>query len=264
MMFRNLFLEFGAKALGFRADELRSTPAWTYIQSEPSEMRQLLFISKVLAFSFSTWKKHTTFIKGFQDFCWHRDANPLECTPTLLNVYLLQSAQNGKSFGFVTAVVDALSFVYRFFLVRDNLVDSTVHTVLKFLKKVCTSVSLRKAPFGSAEIRKLWDTMDKNYPNLSDVPLVELRSFVMLVIQHASFCRFSDIANVKLSDLFFELDYFKIVIRYSKTDQTGEGQTVYVPDSSTGLRSPHRLMCLFLHRVHGEGNDSIYLFPPLK
>jgi hypothetical protein len=96
------------------------------------------------------------------------------------------------------------------------------------------------------------------------VPLVQLRTFVLAVIQYSSFCRFSDLAVVKLTDVIFELDYFKIVIQYSKTDQAGHGQEAYVLKSVDTVRDPHMLMCLYLQRLDTYNIDDLYLFPPLR
>ena len=86
----------------------------------------------------------------------------------------------------------------------------------------------------------------------------------MAVIQHASLCHFSDIAQLKLSDLFYELDYFKIHIQFSKTDQNGIGQVAFIPKLSSSVRDPHSLMCLYLSVMHEMQNENVFLFPPLK
>ena len=56
----------------------------------------------------------------------------------------------------------------------------------------------------------------------------------MTVFQHVSFCRFSDLRSLRLADVLHEVDYFKIHVRYSKTDQAGLGQTVFIGFCSQG------------------------------
>ena len=41
----------------------------------------------------------------------------------------------------------------------------------------------------------------------------------------------------------YEVDYFKIYIKYSKTDQAGVGQTVFIPDIDSVHQDPHMMMC---------------------
>jgi hypothetical protein len=87
----------------------------------------------------------------------------------------------------------------------------------------------------------------------------------MIVLQHATFCRFSDVRQLKLSDLIHEVDYFEIKIRYSKTDQAGVGQTVYLPKTKHTDHNAHMLMCLYLEKIGTLNNDQdCYLFPPLQ
>ena len=90
---------------------------------------------------------------------------------------------------------------------------------------------------------------------------------MLAVFQHQTFCRFSDAEKIQLSDVFHDVDYFKITIRYSKTDQQGEGQFVYLPKSSSPYRNAHMLMCLYIEKMGFEGlasSTDLYLFPPLK
>jgi hypothetical protein len=132
-----------------------------------------------------------------------------------------------------------------------------------FVAKVCPKNSNLKQPFGSFEVRKMWNYIEKKYPALSRVPIVTLRTFVLAVVQYHSFCRFSDLAVVKLSDVVFDVDYFKIVIEYSKTDQAGAGQNAYVLKSADKLRNPHMLMCLYLRELDSYDVPDLFLFPPL-
>ena len=160
-----------------------------------------------------------------------------------------------------------MNFLYRFFLVRETIVDNSVSAVLKFLEKTCPRNVHLRCGFGSVEVRQMWDKLEKKSNGIENVSLVELHTFVMAVIQHASLCRFSDIAQLKLSDLFdlfYELDYFKIHIQFSKTDQNGIGQVAFIPRLSSGVRDPHGLMCLYLSIMHEPQDEGIFLFPPLS
>ncbi len=54
----------------------------------------------MLAYSTATWKHQASAIKSFLQFCESRELNPFECTPSILNLFMLHKAQNGKSVGF--------------------------------------------------------------------------------------------------------------------------------------------------------------------
>ena len=89
-----------------------------------------------------------------------------------------------------------MNFLYRFFLVRETIVDNSVSAVLKFLEKTCPRNVHPRCGFGSVEVRKMWDKLEKKSNGIENVSLVELHTFVKAVIQHASLCRFSDIAQL--------------------------------------------------------------------
>jgi site-specific recombinase XerD len=234
------------------------------VQATSTPADQQLFQARVLAYSVATWTSHASALQVFYDFCENRVQNVLQATPYELNLFLLHIAQQGKSFGSIQRFLNAISFVYRFFSVPDIVQDSSVYDVKRFLAKVCPHIANKKLPFGSAEVRALWDKINDT-GGLSSLSLLELRTFVMTVLQHATFCRYSDVKEIRLADILFELDYFKITIRYSKTDQEGVGQYVYV-SKSAGVYDAHMLLCLYLTVVPENDADPTrcYLFPPLR
>jgi hypothetical protein len=69
---------------------------------------------------------------------------------------------------------------------------------------------------------------------------------------------------VRLSDVIHTVDYFKITVQYSKTDQKGTGQDVFVLKTVDKSRSPHMLMCLYLQRLDTYDVQDLYLFPPVE
>jgi site-specific recombinase XerD len=256
-MFRNLLREFAVKVLKIPAATVDTSPL---LHQHTGQEGELLLQARILAYSTSTWIGHASAIQVFVQFCANREIDIFQCTPYSLNLFLLHIAQQGKSFGSVQRFLAAYSFILRFFGHRDIVSDPSVYELKKFLAKVCPHVANKKQPFGSAEVRALWDSVEAN-GGIEKLSKLELRTFVMVVTQHATFCRFSDLQHVKLTDILFELDYFKINIQYSKTDQAGIGQYVYVPKNQSN-RDAHMLLCLYLSDLDSDVDD-MYLFPPL-
>jgi site-specific recombinase XerD len=259
-------LEFGNKVLGLKEEHLRATPAFVFHSQEDPEDMKLLFQARVLAFATSTWTTHVSHLKEFLDFCGLRNYSPLECTPPIINLFMLQMAQKGKSYGFIERFTSALSFLYRFLLI-NNLIEKEVLDIKKFMEKVCPHKNNKKDALGSSEVRKIWDSIDQKYGNVQNLNRNELRTFVMAVFQHKTFCRFSDLTVIKLEDIIHDVDYFKIKICCLKTDKGGKGQFVFIPKSSSPVRDPHMLMCLYLHSMGFDevpDGEALYLFPPVK
>jgi hypothetical protein len=261
---RNLFLDFGETVLGIPEDWLKVTRAFTDFQTQ--EGAEELLKATVLAYASSTWLRHSSVIKSFISFCLARELSIFESTPYIVNLFILKRVQDGVSYGMIQSFLDSLSFVLRFFKVANFVDDPMVKVIKKFAEKTCTHLKNAKQPFGSAEVRTMWDALDAKYGSIQHVPKKELRTFMLAVFQHQTFCRFSDVTKITLADLFHDVDFFKIHIRYSKTDQGGEGQFVYLPKSSSPFRNAHMLMCLYLQKMgfDSEGSpEELYLFPPL-
>jgi hypothetical protein len=260
-------MEFGEKVLGLKPNHLVNTPAFDLEFQEAAADVDNLFKARVLAYSLTTWKNHASAIKDFLKFCESRELDPFDCTPSILNLYMLYAAQNGKTSGFVESFLAAWSFVARFFLCADHTKDPSVAVMKRFTDKACARKSNQKKPFGSEEVRKIWNKIDAEHGGVHKLKFNEFRTFMLAVFQHKTFCRFSDLQNVKLEDVFHNVDYFKIHVKYSKTDQNGKGQWLYLPKQSSTFRDAHMLMCLYIHHLELDTtvpSPHVYLFPPLE
>ena len=258
-------MEFGSKVLNIPVAWLQSTLAYANFQDQEQAVKLLQV--RVLAYSSATWLRHSSSIKKFIEFCTERELNMFEATPYMVNLFLLNQVQDGVSYGFICNFLDGLSFVLRFFFVNNFVLDPMVITMKKFAQKACKHQTNVKQPFGSAEVRTIWNALDAKYGNVANFPLDKLRTFMLAVFQHQTFCRFSDIAKITLDDVLHNVDYFKVHIRMSKTDQGGDGQWVLLPKSDSPFRNAHMLLCLYIHRMGFTSEDestSMYLFPPLK
>lgn len=264
VLFRNLLLEFGSKVLKIPEVDLTETVAYKQYMEEDPQEASLLFVSRVLAYSPNTWKAYASSVSDFLEFCSERSVSMFDCTPSLINVYQLKLAQDGKTFKNIESKLNALSFLYKFFLMPNFVLDKTVSDVKRFAKKVCRTTSNKKSSFGSAEIRKMWDSIEKDKGGIEKLSKTDLRTFCLAVFQHKTFCRYSDIKSIKLSDVIFDADFFKIFIQYSKTDQFGSGSYVYLPKSTAGFRDAHMLLCLYIQKMDFPCETDVYLFPPLK
>jgi len=241
-----------------------TTRAYRYHLEDAVEVANDIFKASVLVYAKSTWCTHSPYFQKFQDFCLVREVNPFDCTPSLINIFLLQQAQAGSTYGVIHSTLTALSFMYKFYMARDFTADQSVLDMKKFLEKICPKRNNQKSAFGSVQIRKIWDDIEKS-GGIEKLSILELRTFMMSVFQHATFCRFSETANVTVADVVHDIDFFQIYIRYSKTDQAGTGSFAYLPKRSSAYRDPHMLLCLYVQKMGFDKDDTVtqYLFPPL-
>jgi len=264
-LLRPLFEEFAEAVLDLKKADILSTVAYTQqLQDDPTEAA-FLFKTRVLVYNPTTWQRYASSVRGFVDFCRRREMSIFQCTPSVINLYILKLAQDGVSYSMVELFQQSLSFVYKFYLMPNFATDKTVLDTLKFAGKVCTHRSNKKAPFGSAEVRLVFDKLMSKYGRIENLSAVDLRTFVMAIVQHKTFCRFSDVSKIRLDDMIFHADYFKIHIKQSKTDQQGKGGWVYIPKDNSGFLDAHMLCCVYLHKLGLDNKEpDMYLFPPLS
>jgi hypothetical protein len=192
------------------------------------EDSNLLLRGRVLAYAENMWKRHINTIRSFIAFCKVRELSVFCCTPSVLNLYMLTEAKNGKSTGFINSFLDAFAFLTKFFDMPNYAESHSVKAVKRFVEKSTLNITNVKTAFGTDEVRKLFDYNVKHFGPVDTWPKLLLRTFTLAVFQHKTFCRFSDVSKVKLDDILFHADYFKIHISSSKTDQAAKGDYVYV------------------------------------
>jgi|688.fasta_scaffold1496858_1 hypothetical protein len=59
-----------------------------------------------------------------------------------------------------------------------------VHEMKKFTEKACTRKTNKKLPFGTAEVKKLWDKIDHMHGTIENLSVKDLRTFMLAVFQH--------------------------------------------------------------------------------
>jgi len=261
---RNLLVQFGLNVLGLPECDVESTPAYRSYELEAPEEAKLLFKSRVLAYAKQTWTNHASNIWPLIEYCFDRRIGFFTCTASVINLFQLYLAESGKSYQTIERILSSVAFIYRFFLVPNAVADPAVAEVKRFTKKACINRQNKKSAFGSAEIRKIWAALDEKKGGVEKLNCHDLRTFVMAVFQHKTFCRYSDLKSIKISDVQFHCDYFKILVRFSKTDQGGLGSYVYLAKPTSGSRDPHTLLCYYFMKMNFAEEDDMYLFPPLK
>ena len=74
--------------------------------------------------------------------------------------------------------------------------------------------------------------------------------------------RYDDVSSTKSCILSFKRTHFKIFIESSKTDQAGQGDTVFI--ARTGLSTfPYRMMKKYLHVAKISTSDKNFIFRPV-
>ena len=230
------------------------------VKYEGADLASLLQL-RVACFAISTWLTNTSAIKKYIQFCRVRQVPLYLVDLSILNLCVLNLIQERKSQQVIVNLISSVVFASNFLGCSLSTQDKQIKNTLKFVSKICHKPNNQKAGIESKDVQKLWDTIESE-GGISKLSLSELRSFVMIVFCHHTLCRFSCSNVLKIDDLLFHKDYFEVHIKFSKTDQAGNGQYSVLPYKK-GRYNPHKLMCLYLQVLDCKSNEVLYLFPPL-
>ena len=89
------------------------------------------------------------------------------------------------------------------------------------MQKVCPMLVRKKVLLDLSKFANAGIKFVSKFGGIQNLTKLELRTFVMAVFQHKTFCRFDDITKVQLSDILQHLDYFSVRICCSKTEPKG-------------------------------------------
>jgi hypothetical protein len=156
------------------------------------------------------------------------------------NLFLLDELKKGTTVTVINSIVDAYSFVMKFFGMTNVAEQRAVHDILRFIDKVGKRTFNKKRAYGEKEILETYRCYVRKFGDFENWPLLESRTFTLAVVQTVTFCRYAEIQNVEIADITFDPEYIKKLIKKSKTDQQSRGEYVYVPKSKN---SPEIVIC---------------------
>ena len=246
-------LQFACSFLGLGEDdiyELRLAKMCSCSEHCSNE----IFRSRLLSVSFSTLKTYTYPLRRFFHFLTEYK---FVISNHTISLYVMNMVENSNTVGTVTLFFNAFAFFNSFYDLKIEL-SRQVTDLKKFALKSCPEMRKVREAFGEDQISVIWD---KFFENLNSRTIVEIRTFVMIVVLHKSFCRFSCLSNVKLDHISYSNEFFKIRIPFSKTDLYGVGENVYIPNVGF-YKNAHWLLCWYIHLFDLDGD--FYLFPPVE
>ena len=100
--------------LGFLPEELLTAPSFRFYQEQLPNDGDIVFKARVMAFALATWKRYASQLRNLRN----RNINPLECTPSTVNVFLLRLGQTGATSGCVDSFLSC--FIIYLSLLPDN------------------------------------------------------------------------------------------------------------------------------------------------
>ena len=148
-------------------------------QQEVDELIKL----RVLCYSKTTWSGHASGIKKYIKFCEVRNLPPFPVNFNVLNLCLLNLANEQKSHQVIEKTVNSVVFVSKFLGVEISSKDPSIRSALKFSKKFSKRVTNKKDGFSTDNVRELYNSIEVK-GGLQSLSKSVLRTFMMIVFCH--------------------------------------------------------------------------------
>jgi site-specific recombinase XerD len=170
----------------------------------------------------STRKCYAADWKDFDRWCGHRGLLPLPALPSTVALYLSHLADIGKKASTISRRCAAIAYRHRCAGI-DPLPTASegVRAVLRGIRRSIGTAVTRKAPATHDVVGRMMDSCGDR--------LIDHRDRALVCLGFAAALRRSELVALKVEDLEAVADGYRLHIRRSKTDQTGEGQSVAVP-----------------------------------
>lgn len=166
----------------------------------------------------NTLRAYRSDYNHFANWCQEKHIDPLNHEPSAMLGYLLHMSTQ-SSVATIIRRLATLSSIYKYLCLIDTTKDIDVCLTLKKIKRQKGTAQQQAEPLTQAHIKKMLPHCGKG--------IVKLRNQVLLHLGHQTMRRRSELCRFRFEDII-ELpgSRYGIRLRFSKTDQTGNGKTL--------------------------------------
>ena len=175
----------------------------------------------------STLRSYRSDWRGFEAWCARVGLEPLPASATTVAGYATALATRGLRPSSICRQVSAIRFAHQGAGHETPTQSSAVKAVLSGIKRTLGTAVKRKAPATAEALAAMLDGLEHE-PNR----LKAIRDRAILCLGFAGALRRSELVALDVDDLDFAEEGLHVTIRFSKTDQEGEGQVVPIPHGS--------------------------------
>lgn len=176
----------------------------------------------------NTIKKYENHFKIWKNWADENQVCSSPAQPHYVAIFLLYLIQVEGSMPKIEGCFYAIKFFHKSVSFADPCESILVKNMFEAAKRIIHHKVTKKKAFKLDSLVKLYDITNKE-------DLSELRILIICLVGFCGFMRFSEIANLKRSDIIFTETYMKLFIEQSKTDVYREGSWVYIAKSRTSI-----------------------------
>ena len=199
----------------------------------PSQVREFIRASKAE----NTLRGYQSDWRHFCAWCDGRGLVPLPATAATVAEYIAQCAGRLKV-GSIQRRLNAVAEAHKATGLESPTQSPIVRNTLKGIRRTKGTAPDQKAPALTDDIRAMVEARDAG--------IIGLRDRALVLLGFAGAFRRSELVGLAVEGCAFGKDGLTVVLRRSKTDQTGEGRKVGIPYGSNPETCPVRTLQAWL------------------
>lgn len=195
---------------------------------------------------------------AFNKFCnWSNsfNLNPLPASDNTVSLYLIHLCKNGNSVSIVDEAFYAISWSHKLAAFYDPCNSFLCKSVIEGARRSFRhNIKNKKEPITPQILQKIV----QKYGNTNST-LHERRVACMCLVSYSGFLRFTELVNLKRSDIIFHQEYMSLFIEKSKTDQHRKGSTVLI-SRTFSFTCPVHMLETYINQANISKDSQEYIF----
>ena len=172
----------------------------------------------------NTLRAYASDFRHFRNFCIDNNVKYLPSDPRIISLYLTKLAKTSK-FSTLKRRIASISVIHK---MKGHYLDTKHPIIIENLlgiKRVNGSNQKAKKPILINDLKLIINVIDET----KQVNKRKIRDKAIILVGFSGGFRRSELVNIEYEDIEFVNEGVKIVIKRSKTDQSGEGMTKAIP-----------------------------------
>ena len=168
--------------------------------------------------SYNTLRAYHSDFSDFSEFCFKNGFSALPTQPKILALYITHLSKKSK-FSTLKRRIASISVIHK---LKGHYIDIKHPIIMENLHGIKRSLGTRqkaKKPILINDLKNIINVIDKD----------KLRDKALILVGFAGGFRRSELINIYYDDIEFVPEGVKILIKRSKTDQSGEGSIKAIP-----------------------------------
>ena len=195
-------------------------------------------------FAFNAWKK----------WCVFNSVSALPASDIHVSLYLIHLTESCKSSSKINEAFYAISWIHKLAGCKDPCESDLVVQVKEGATRIIGHSVTKKEPITPDTLKFIVLSYGNENSNLKD-----LRVACMCLLSFSGFLRFSELANLKRSNITFFDSYVKLFLEKSKTDVYREGRDVVISKTNT-ITCPVSMLSRYLNMANISPTSTEYIF----